>query len=130
MLDLHDSSILGASTALGINNNDFVVGRIDLLNGQKRAFGWSTETGMIDLNSLLAPNSGWFLISATGINSSGQIVGFGTYKGQSRGFVLSGFFPGVGRQSVPEPASVALLASGAVMGLMFLKRRGAARKRS
>ena len=33
--------------------------------------------GGLDLNSLLPPNSGWTLTSATGINDAGQIVGYG-----------------------------------------------------
>jgi probable HAF family extracellular repeat protein len=58
-----------------------------------------------DLNDLIDPTSGWRLYSAEGINERGQIVGFGSFGGQSRAFLLT---------AVPEPTSVALLISGLV----------------
>lgn len=42
-----------------------------------------------DLNDTLPKDSGWFLISARGINNHGQIVGYGMYKGEPRGFLLT-----------------------------------------
>ncbi|HLK59317.1 MAG TPA: hypothetical protein VKU00_22345, partial [Chthonomonadaceae bacterium] len=44
---------------------------------------------MTDLNSYLPPNSGWELIQATGINRSGQIVGYGTLNQRIHAFLLS-----------------------------------------
>ena len=45
---------------------------------------------MIDLNTTIDPASGWRLITATGINDSGQIVGSGKNKaGQSHAFLLT-----------------------------------------
>ena len=41
---------------------------------------------MQDLNSLIAPNSGWTLREATGINDANQIVGFGA---SFRAFLLT-----------------------------------------
>ena len=42
-----------------------------------------------DLNSYVAPDSGWTLESATSINDHGEIVGRGDYKGQDdTGFLL------------------------------------------
>jgi hypothetical protein len=43
----------------------------------------------IDLNSLLPPNSGWTLLTATAVNERGQITGTGTIGGQSRAYRLS-----------------------------------------
>ena len=54
-----------------------------------RPFVWSRRSGMRDLNSLIASNSGWALNSATGINIWGQIVGSGTRNGQAHGFLLT-----------------------------------------
>ena len=31
---------------------------------------------MIDLNTLLQPNSGWVLVDAYGVNDNGQITGY------------------------------------------------------
>jgi len=42
----------------------------------------------LDLNTLLPSGSGWVLTQATGINSSGQIVGIGTFNGAKRVFLL------------------------------------------
>ena len=36
---------------------------------------------MIDLNSLLAAGSGWYLEFANAINDNGQIMGFGLHNG-------------------------------------------------
>ena len=44
--------------------------------------------GMIDLNTLLPPNSGWVLTSARAINDVGIVVGAGTCNGQSAQFIL------------------------------------------
>lgn len=125
MIDLHNPGIVGSSFALGVNAADVVVGRIDLLGGISRAFIWTVSTGMLDLNSLLAPDSGWYLTSATGINSNGEIVGYGTYKGQLRGYVLASGFGGGGASPLitPEPTSLVLFGLGAVGLFLSLKRR-------
>src|SRR5579884_4216029 len=44
---------------------------------------------MTDLNIYLPANSGWELIQATGINNSGQIVGYGTLNQRVHAFLLS-----------------------------------------
>lgn len=51
---------------------------------------WASADGMHDLNvnpSIQA--SGWVLTSATGVNDSGQIIGSGTFNGQTRGYLLT-----------------------------------------
>jgi probable HAF family extracellular repeat protein len=53
-----------------------------------RPFVWSPSTGMLDLNSLIAPNSQWVLENAVDINMWGQIVGTGTFNGVAHGFLL------------------------------------------
>ena len=55
-----------------------------------RAFYWSGNDGMIDLNDYIPPGSGWTLKKAYGINEIGQIVGYGTNPdGDTRGFLLT-----------------------------------------
>ncbi|MGA9544126.1 MAG: hypothetical protein WBQ85_11180 [Candidatus Sulfotelmatobacter sp.] len=54
-----------------------------------RPFIWSEKSGMQDLNTLIRPNSGWVLNTATDINVWGQIVGSGTRNGQPHGFLLT-----------------------------------------
>ena len=46
---------------------------------------------MQDLNSLIDPSSGWVLGQATGINDSGQVVGYSyNANGQDHAFLYSG----------------------------------------
>ncbi|MCA9415290.1 MAG: DUF3466 family protein [Candidatus Omnitrophica bacterium] len=41
------------------------------------------------LNELISRDSGWDLICAEDINDAGQIVGWGLYRGEERGFVMT-----------------------------------------
>ncbi|MEP6685154.1 MAG: hypothetical protein ABJB22_00120 [Verrucomicrobiota bacterium] len=45
---------------------------------------------LIDLNTLIQPESGWELTSAVDINNKGQIVGSGLVNGKVRAFLLTG----------------------------------------
>jgi probable HAF family extracellular repeat protein len=70
-----------------MNAQGQVVGSSYYLAGNYRAFVWapaspnSNNGTMLDLNSLLEPNTGagWTLTIAKGIDDRGQIVGFGNY---------------------------------------------------
>jgi probable HAF family extracellular repeat protein len=101
------SGNISGSQANGINASGQVVGFYDLVgnSGTTHAFLYDTVHGMLDLNSLINPSSGWVLNTAQGINESGQISGTGTIGGQQHAFVLT---------IVPEPSSVVLAASGFV----------------
>jgi probable HAF family extracellular repeat protein len=72
---LTDLGTLGgiASTGYGINDNEQVVGRADVLDGNSHAFLWDNGT-MIDLGTL----NNTYSSKAYDINSSGQIVGQST----------------------------------------------------
>lgn len=93
-----------------INNNGMAVGRS---NGS-RALIWTQDGGLIDMNSLIDPNSGWVLSNAIDINDNGWITGHGTFNGQFTTFVAR-------PDSVPEPASLSLLAMG--IGALAVRRR-------
>ena len=69
-----------------ISNNGVVVGDC---HGQQHAFRWTEAEGMIDLNTLLPPNSGWVLTGANDVNDKGQITGFGFHNGAGRAFRLN-----------------------------------------
>jgi hypothetical protein len=65
-----------------------------------RAFLFTSGIGLVDLNSLINPLSGWELEQAIGINNAGRIAGIGQIGGLRHAFLLT---------PVPEPANLALL---------------------
>ncbi len=76
-----------------MNNCGAIVGSFGPFADAERAFAWDPTRGFRDLNDLLPANSGWKLEAATGINSKGEIVGWGDYKhADDTGFLL-----------IPEP---------------------------
>ena len=85
---MRDLGVLGkgpdSSEALAIDDNGQIVGW-----SGSHAFIWSRHEGMRDLNDFIAPNSGWVLNSANGINILGQITGSGTINGQTHAFLLT-----------------------------------------
>jgi probable HAF family extracellular repeat protein len=85
---MQDLGTLGGqnSAAMAINSSGQVVGRSDTAGSRRQAFLYSGS--MINLNSLLAANSGWELLAATGINDAGQIVGYGVINEQLRAFIM------------------------------------------
>jgi probable HAF family extracellular repeat protein len=75
-----------ATTALDINALGQVVGSSND-DDKLRAFLW--ENGkMINLNKLIAPNSGWTLLVASRINDNGEIIGRGYFHRTIHTFML------------------------------------------
>ena len=102
---IHDLGTLdgGNSTARGLNDLGQAVGTSPVA-GVNHAFFYGGSP-MLDLNTLIDPNSGWALQDAYAINNLGQITGTGTFNGQDRAFLLT---------PVPEPGSLALAIAGLV----------------
>jgi probable HAF family extracellular repeat protein len=77
------------SLANALNDAGDVVGVSLDANFKPRAFLWENGT-MTDLNALIPANSSLHLMLACGINSRGQIVGFGvTNAGVAHGYLLT-----------------------------------------
>jgi probable HAF family extracellular repeat protein/VCBS repeat-containing protein len=58
------------------------------LGSSMRAALWIGES-LLDLNALVPAESGWTLIEARDVNNRGQIVGYGTFEGEPRAFILT-----------------------------------------
>jgi probable HAF family extracellular repeat protein len=85
MQDIHSIGPQYASFGGAINNLGQVVGVLEYSstpNGLGRAFLYDGSQ-MVDLNMLIAPNSGWVLNYALAINDAGQILGDGVYNGEN-----------------------------------------------
>ena len=87
-----------ASEALAINSEGEVVGYSFTAAGQQHAFIWTPSKGMVDLNSWLGGNQTETLVSATGINDLGQIVGLeqAQYNNNENGLALYQLAEGTG----------------------------------
>jgi probable HAF family extracellular repeat protein len=118
---LKDLGTLGGNTGIGyaVNASGQVVGDSLTAGGADHAFLYSGGQ-MLDLNSLIAPGSGFTLSVATGISDTGYITGYGRApNGQQHAFLLT-------PAAIPEPSALVLLGTGAV-GLLLAC---AARRRS
>jgi uncharacterized membrane protein len=83
-----DLSVKFYNSVQAMNDCDVVVGGYGPVAEQYRAFAWGAAEGLRDLDSLVPPDSGWTLRSATAINDRGEIVGVGKLRGRERGFLL------------------------------------------
>jgi probable HAF family extracellular repeat protein len=107
---MHDLGSLGGeySFAYGINNYGYIVGANGFYENFEgtRAFLYDGDS-MIDLNDLLPDDSGWVLSSARDINNLGQIIGYGSFNGETRAFLMT--------PTIPEPATLLLLGIGCII---------------
>ena len=78
------------SEAYGVNSLGEVVGYAQDQSLASRAFKYVPGEGgtMIDLNTILPPNSPWVLTKAQSINDAGLIVGYGTYSDRDTCWIL------------------------------------------
>lgn len=74
-------------TAMGMNEAGDVVG-FENRGWPRRAMLYSRGT-ISELSTLVPANSGWELSQAHDINDRGQIIGFGIWRGEEWGFVLT-----------------------------------------
>jgi probable HAF family extracellular repeat protein len=58
-------------------------------SGDTHAFLYTSGSGMVDLNSLIDPLSGWELLDAADVNDAGQITGQGLIGGEYHAYLLT-----------------------------------------
>jgi probable HAF family extracellular repeat protein len=106
---MHDLGTLGGSDsqARGINSAGDVVGNANSLTFGHAAL-WKHGGEIVDLNSVIAPASGWELLSAAAINDVGQITGQGKINGEYHAFLLTPI-------PTPEPCAALLVIFGATI---------------
>jgi probable HAF family extracellular repeat protein len=111
---------MNVSQGYGINSFGQVVGTASVSDGgfpysqtNGHAFVWDKGT-MTDLNSLIDPALGWTLSVANDIGDQEQIVGTGTFNGQTHAFLLAPEAPPAGIRVRPTPGLITTEAGGTV----------------
>jgi probable HAF family extracellular repeat protein len=103
--------------ARAINNDGAVTGIAFLDDFTHRAFVYTSSQGMVDLNSLIDPVTGWTLFDALAISDTGQITGYGLTGGETHAYLLT---------PVPEPTTSTLcfvIASVGIFGRRAVRNR-------
>ena len=119
-LDSFGFGVDGYSVGEGINDQGWVIGAYGANGADPLRPFFTDGTGMVDLHTLLEPSaSGWTLLDVSDINNAGQIVGTGTFGGQTHAFILNAV-----AAPVPEPEAWVAMLLG--LGLVGVRRRPAA----
>src|SRR5690606_32935051 len=112
------SNLFGMSNATAINERGEIVG--NALNGLGGSVAVLWKNGALtDLNTFLSAqlkSEGWSLISASGINDQGWIIGLASNGNDA-------FLPFLMTAAIPEPSAYLMLLTG--LGLIVLARRRA-----
>jgi probable HAF family extracellular repeat protein len=82
----------GDASGHSVNNHNVVVGW-SLLESSFRAFIWTEQDGMVNLNRLIPLDSGWLLAVANSINDAGQVAGYGLLNGKPTAWRLDPITP-------------------------------------
>jgi probable HAF family extracellular repeat protein len=102
------------STAVAVASGSSV-GSFTAADGNSRAFLYTSTDGSVDLNTKLAPASGWILTDARAINASGQIAGAGVLNGVMAVFLATPPPPPPPPADTTPPTILSLSASPSVI---------------
>ena len=90
---MQDLTTLGGlnSYSYNVGADGQVVGASEVVTTADRthAFLYTSGSGMVDLNTLIDPLSGWELLDAADINDAGQITGQGLINGAYHAYLLT-----------------------------------------
>jgi probable HAF family extracellular repeat protein len=90
---MQDLATLGGlnSYSYSVGAGGHVVGasEVEITSDDTHAFLHTSGSGMVDLNSLIDPLSGWELLDASAINDAGQITGQGLIGGAYHAYLLT-----------------------------------------
>jgi probable HAF family extracellular repeat protein len=90
---MQDLTTLGGlnSYSYNVGTSGRVVGASEVVTTSDRthAFLYKSTTGIVDLNTLIDPLSGWELLDAADINDAGQITGQGLIGNQYHAYLLT-----------------------------------------
>jgi probable HAF family extracellular repeat protein len=118
MIDL-GGPVEGQSTAIGINDAGWVVGNSSDASGNTSAFLYMNGV-MIDLQTLVT-TAGWTLGGVFGINDNGQIA---AWARDDNGAVHALLLDGGRTRDTPEPATMIMMAIGAIGGWGWRRMKG------
>jgi probable HAF family extracellular repeat protein len=95
LTDIDPNNSLGGSAAVSVNDYGAIVvqGGLDLPSTEPFSGFLYSKGRLVDLNSLIDPNSGWSIDFAFQINNNGVIIGSGTLNGVVRSFVMTPTVP-------------------------------------
>jgi len=102
------------STAVSVASGSSV-GSFTAADGSSRAFLSTSADGSVDLNTKLAPGSGWTLTDARAINASGEIAGAGVLNGVMAVFLATPPAPPPPPADTTPPTILSLSASPSVI---------------
>ncbi len=90
---MQDLATLGGrnSYSYNVGAGGQVVGasEVEMNSANTHAFLYTSGSGMVDLNTLIDPLSGWELLDAADINEAGQITGQGLINGEYHAYLLT-----------------------------------------
>jgi uncharacterized membrane protein len=119
-----DANGLAVSIARDINDSGIIVGSAAVFDngvflGETHAVYWNSDGSIVDINTLIEPDSNWVLNDVVSISNNGWIAGSGTFDPDGPSGPIQSY-PRYWSLQLPEPHTAALLVIAAAT---LLQRR-------